>query len=97
MLGIGAIIASQQRGGEVATGGLAGLALLSAGISAATTPEADIRVWNNLPHSIYLIGLTLPPGEQRFEVRGLGSGPRTVAVSPVVKAGEPLQIVYVRM
>jgi len=97
VLGAGAVIASQQKNGDVATGVLAGLALISALISSATTPEADIRVWDNLPHSIFLIGLTLPPGEQKLEVRGLGPYPQTVEASPVVRAGDPLQIVFVRM
>jgi len=96
-LGTGAVIASQHKNSDVATGILAGLSLLSAFISSATTPEADIRAWDNLPHSVFLIGLTLPPGRQRFEVRGIGPYPQTVEAGPVVRAGEPLQIVFVRM
>jgi tetratricopeptide (TPR) repeat protein len=99
VLGAGAVIASQQRGRDagIATGVLAGLAVISAVVSSATTPQADIRTWDNLPHSIYLIGLTLPPGEQKLEVRGLGPYPQTVEARPFVRAGDPLQIVFVRM
>lgn len=98
-LGMGALIASQQNGRNsgTVTGILGGLALISALVSSATTPEADIRMVDDLPHSIFLIGLTLPPGEQRFEVRGLGPYPRTVEVRPVVRPGDPLQIVFVKM
>jgi tetratricopeptide (TPR) repeat protein len=96
-LGVGAVIASQQKNSGVATGVLGGLALLSALVSSATTPEADIRMWNNLPHSIFLIGLTLPPGEQKLEVRGIGPYPQIVEATPFVRAGDPLQIVFVRM
>ncbi|MEI6083927.1 MAG: hypothetical protein WCS70_06460 [Verrucomicrobiota bacterium] len=96
VLGMGAVIASQQRN-NTATGILAGLALISAVVSSATTPAADIRMVDNLPHSIYLIGLTLPPGEQKFEVCGRGPNPQTVFASPVVRPGDPLQIVYVKM
>ena len=96
-LGAGAVIASQQHNGGTAAGILAGLALVSALVSSATTPEADIRTWNNLPHSIFLIGLTLPPGEQKLEVRGIGPYPHTMEATPVVRAGDPLQIVFVRM
>ncbi len=97
VLGAGAVIASQQRNSDVATGVLAGLALISALVSSATTPEADIRMVDDLPHSIFLIGLTLPPGEQKFELRGLGPHTQTVEASPVVRPGDPMQIVFVKM
>ena len=96
-LGTGAVIASQQKNGDVAAGVLAGLAILSALISSATTPEADVRAWDNLPHSIFLIGLTLSPGEQKLEVRGLGPVPQAVEATPLVRAGDPLQVVFVKM
>jgi tetratricopeptide (TPR) repeat protein len=98
-LGAGAVIASQQRGNDanIATGILAGLAVASALISSATTPEADIRMWDNLPHSIFLIGLTLPPGEHKLQVQGLGPYPHTVDINPVVRADDPLQIVFIKM
>jgi tetratricopeptide (TPR) repeat protein len=98
-LGVGAVIASQQRGNDasIATGILAGLALASALISSATTPEADIRMWNNLPHSIFLIGLTLPPGEHKLQVQGLGPYPYAVDIRPVVRADDPLQLVFIKM
>ena len=96
-LGTGAVIASQQKNGDVAAGVLAGLAILSALISSATTPEADVRAWDNLPHSIFLIGLTLSPGEQKLEVRGLGPAPQAVEATPLVRAGDPLQVVFVKM
>jgi tetratricopeptide (TPR) repeat protein len=97
VLGAGAVVASQQKNGGTAAGILAGLALVSALVSSATTPEADIRTWENLPHSVFLIGLTLSPGEQKLEVRGIGPYPRTMEASPFVRAGDPLQIVFVRM
>ena len=96
-LGTGAVIASQQKNGDVAAGVLAGLAILSALISSATTPEADVRAWDNLPHSIFLIGLTLSHGEQKLEVRGLGPAPQAVEATPLVRAGDPLQVVFVKM
>jgi hypothetical protein len=99
VLGTSAVIASQSRGkdaGEVA-GILAGLSLVSALVSSAAKPEADIRTWDNLPHSIFLIGLTLPPGEQKLQVRGLGPYPQTVNINPTVQTKDPLQIVFVRI
>jgi len=99
VLGVGAIIASQQHGRNAGavTGVLAGLALISAIVSSATTPEADVRMWDNLPHSIFLIGLTLPPGEQKLQVQGLGPYPQTVEINPTVNPDDPLQIVFVKM
>jgi tetratricopeptide (TPR) repeat protein len=97
LLGRGAVIAAQQKDGELVAGVLAGLSVLSAIVSSATTPEADIRLWNNLPHSIFLIGLTLPPGQQTLQVNGLGPSPQTVEIHPTVQPDDPLQIVFIRM
>lgn len=40
--------------------------LLSKVISAATTPAADTRMWDNLPNLVGFAALRLPPGEQRI-------------------------------
>jgi len=50
-----------------------GLGLIAAGVvskmfSAATTPEADIRTWDNLPQFISFAVLKLPPGEHGVSV-----------------------------
>jgi len=96
LFGMGAAFASSQHS-DTATGVLIGLSLLSAMISSATTPEADIRLWENLPNSIYLIGLTLPPGQSKLQLRGIGSRPQTVDLNPTVVPDDPLQVVFVRM
>jgi tetratricopeptide (TPR) repeat protein len=98
-LGMGSVIAASQntKSGDITAGALAGLSLLSAIVSSATTPEADIRMWDDLPHSIFLIGLTLPPGQQKLQVCGLGPSPRTVEIHPTVQPGDPLQLIFVRM
>src|ERR1019366_10298063 len=98
VLGAGALIAAGQhsREGNIAAGVLGGLALISAISSAATTPQADIRAWENLPHSLYLMGLKLPPGPAEFEVRGLGPGDATLArmtVQTEVKQHTGVQVV----
>jgi hypothetical protein len=100
-LGVGAVIAATQKGNsaQIATGVLAGLSLISSLVSAATTPEADIRFWANLPRNIFLLGLTLPAGPVEFQVRGLDPGGRVVQAIPVkteVVAGDPVQIIFVR-
>jgi hypothetical protein len=43
--------------------GVALAGLISKGISAATTPEADTRSWDNLPRYISFACLELPPGQ----------------------------------
>src|SRR5258708_4661970 len=74
----GAIVASQasrdNSAGEVGLGlMLAGLA--SKIISANTTPEADVRSWDNLPQFISYGNVYLPPGQHAITVEFLdGTG-----------------------
>jgi hypothetical protein len=65
----GAVVASSAgpRRGGVSDAQIAGLGILAAGViskvvAAATTPEADIRTWQNLPGYISFVALDLPPG-----------------------------------
>jgi hypothetical protein len=48
--------------------GLALAGVLSKGISAITTPEADTRCWDNLPQYLSFTALKLPPGDHEFKV-----------------------------
>jgi hypothetical protein len=70
----GAIMASQQsHDGPVNE---IGLGLLAAGVlskvfSAATTPAADTRAWNNLPQYLSFAGATVQPGDYELEVEFL--------------------------
>ncbi len=63
---VGAAVSAYQprrhRSDEL-TVGLAAVGLLSKLASAATTPEADTRCWDNLPQWIGFASLKLPPGE----------------------------------
>jgi tetratricopeptide (TPR) repeat protein len=63
----GAIVASGPRGrhshnDEIGLG-LIAAGLIAKGFSAATTPEADTRTWDNLPQFISFAVLKLAPGE----------------------------------
>lgn len=65
----GAILAAQ--GGKTDLG--IGLGLVAAGlvgkiVSGATTPEADIRHWDNLPRFLSFTALRLPPGTHELTV-----------------------------
>jgi hypothetical protein len=49
--------------------GIALAGLVSKVISAATTPEADTRTWDNLPRYLSFACLTLPPGTHQIAVQ----------------------------
>jgi tetratricopeptide (TPR) repeat protein len=100
-LATGAVIASHHdsRGGNIATGVLAGLAAVSAIASSVTTPEADIRAWDNLPATIYLVGLVLPPGKTELEIRGYdrnGVFTKTATVTVEVDGNPPVKVINLR-
>ena len=59
--------------------GIALAGLISKGISAATTPEADTRTWDNLPQFISFATATLSPG------------PHVVRVEFLDAAGKPVE------
>jgi hypothetical protein len=71
----GAIMAGTQDG-NAQTAGLAmlGLGLVSKIVSAATTPEADTRTWNNLPLYLSFVAFELSPGQHTLTVEFLGAG-----------------------
>ncbi len=69
---IGGAVMATQRGRNSAVDEV-GLGLLAAGVlskivSAATTPEADVRTWDNLPRYITFAQLQLAPGQHTATV-----------------------------
>jgi hypothetical protein len=59
----GGALAATQRGGAQEVGiGLLAAGLVSKLVSAATTPAADTRSWDNLPEYLSFVALELPPG-----------------------------------
>jgi len=74
----GAILAGQQ--GRHSAADEVGVGLLAAGVlskifSAATTPAADTRSWDNLPQNLGLAALVLAPGQHAVTVEYLdGAG-----------------------
>jgi tetratricopeptide (TPR) repeat protein len=52
--------------------------LISKGISASTTPEADTRTWDNLPQFISFAAIDLPPGDHVVTVEFLDRSGRPV-------------------
>jgi hypothetical protein len=62
--------------GGNSTANQVGIGLLAAGlisklVSSATTPEADIRTWDNLPHYLSFASVPLPPGPHQATVQFL--------------------------
>lgn len=71
----GALVASQTERSGIAAGVLGLAALGTAIASSISDPSADIRNWDNLPHSIYLIPLELVDSTSAIELEMLdGAG-----------------------
>lgn len=78
----GAGTALTSRGND--TQGLVGLGLIAAGVvskvvSGASKPEADIRAWDNLPHSLFLTGLHASAGPVKITVEALDAAGNRIA------------------
>ena len=99
-LATGAIAASHADRSGVSSGILGLLALGTAIASSATHPEADIRSWYNLPHSIYLLAYKAKPGETSLEVQALDATGQpvhrlTLTLDPAKLADGSLQVFWV--
>ena len=53
--------------------------ILSKVVSEATTPEADIRAWDNLPHYLSFANVPLPPGTHTATIEFLDASNRVLA------------------
>ena len=78
----GAILASGGRGRKDATdevgAGLMIAGLLSKVVSAATTPAADTRAWDNLPQLLSFAQLRLPAGQHTATIEFIGQDGKPV-------------------
>jgi hypothetical protein len=91
---------TQHRETQVAGLGLLAAGLLSKIASAATTPEADIRAWDNLPHFLSFADLELPAGEHQATVDFLDASDRimpnlTKKVTFTLPAGNGDKVIYI--
>ena len=66
--GLGTALLSRDRTAQEVGLGVALAGLVSKGISAATTPEADTRAWDNLPRYLSFANLTVSPGQHVLTV-----------------------------
>lgn len=79
----GAVLAAGA-GGRKSAADEVGLGLIAAGliskiVSAAATPEADTRAWNNLPNFLSFAALRLPPGAHTATVQFVSPQGQAVA------------------
>jgi hypothetical protein len=66
--GLGTAVMSRDRTAQQVGLGVALAGLVSKAVSAAATPEADTRAWDNLPRYLSFASLNLPPGEHQVTV-----------------------------
>lgn len=66
--GIGTAMASNNRTGQQIGAGLAFAGLLSKALSASTMPDADTRMWDNLPRHLSFATLQLPAGQHEATI-----------------------------
>ena len=69
---------SDNRNAQIAGLGIAAAGLISKLVSAATTPAADTRAWDNLPQFLSFAAVPLP------------TGPHTAVVEYLDPAGQPI-------
>jgi hypothetical protein len=65
---IGGAVVGSSRGGQEVGLGLIAAGILSKVVAAATTPQADVRTWENLPGYLSFVALELPVGPQTATV-----------------------------
>ena len=66
--GLGTAVLSRDRTAQEIGLGVALAGVISKAVSAATTPEADTRAWDNLPRYLSLATLSLAPGPHTMRI-----------------------------
>ena len=69
-------------------------------ISASTKPNADTRMWNNLPLFLAFASLTLPPGQHQATIEFLDGGnvvhdTLTKRITLDIPEGSGDQVIYI--
>jgi tetratricopeptide (TPR) repeat protein len=83
LAGAGVAIAGDSNAARNAGLGLVAAGVISKIISAATTPAADTRQWNNLPQLLSFAALRLPPGSHTLDVEFQNTGGKTLITRQV--------------
>jgi hypothetical protein len=97
---VSGLVLANQRETQAAGLGVAAFGLLSKLTSAATTPEADTRAWDNLPLYLSFASLDAPPGEQTATIDFLDEANRlmpglTKTVTCTVPASPQIKVIYI--
>ncbi|HYP16684.1 MAG TPA: hypothetical protein VEQ65_05690, partial [Opitutus sp.] len=90
---------SRSEGSQETALALGAVALISKLASAATTPNADTRAWNNLPQRLSFGALQLPPGRhvatiEFFDASGVRLAALTQERTIVVDEGPGDTVVF---
>jgi hypothetical protein len=75
---VGGAVAATQRGGEEIGVGLLAAGLLTKIVASATTPDADVRTWENLPGYLSFLALDLPAGPHTATVEFTDAAGQTI-------------------
>ena len=75
---VGGAVAAMNRGSQEVGLGLLAFGVVSKIVSAATTPAADTRSWNNLPQYLSFAAAPLPPGSHTATVIFLDAGGQAI-------------------
>jgi hypothetical protein len=75
---VGGAVAASQRGGEEIGVGLLAAGLLTKIVASATTPDADVRAWENLPGYLSFLALDLPTGPHTATVEFTDAAGQTI-------------------
>jgi len=79
---------------------LAGVGAMAVGALLAASSQADLRYWEMLPRTVYVIPASLPPGKHTFQVAAGGSScvPFEVEVRPPgTGPGQGDTVLYIRL
>jgi tetratricopeptide (TPR) repeat protein len=91
---------SRHRDGQLAGLGLVAFGLLNKITSGSTTPEADVRSWDNLPLYLSFAAMEIPPGQHAAKIDFLDEANRILPglskqITINVPAGPGEKVVYV--
>ena len=78
---------------------LAGLGVMALGAALAASSQADVRYWETLPRTVYVVPASLAPGKHELLVRAGGSqsAPLVVTIPPVSPGNKQDNVFYFRL
>jgi tetratricopeptide (TPR) repeat protein len=80
--------------------GLVAAGLISKGVSAGTHPEADTRMWDNLPSNLFFYSLKCPAGTNNITIRAFSSTGNIVkeqTVPVVINNQQAFTVIWIKL